>query len=268
MRIPKKVEDRFIKNLKNFQQVAEGHKARDVSEADTVTLIKDMLADLFGYDKYLELTSEQAIRGTFCDLAVKIDNKIKLLIEIKSAGVKLNDNHLKQALNYGVNQGIEWIVLTNSVEWKVYKVKFGQPVDFEEVTTFDILGLSAKKEEDKQRLFLLCREGMTSDAIETFHKHVQIFNKFTIAQIIRSDNVLNQIRKDLKKLFPEIKIDLEEIKFLIDEEVLKRELVDGDKVKDAEKRIKRAENKVSKLAINQVVGVDQLKANSITNPET
>jgi predicted type IV restriction endonuclease len=250
MRIPKRVEDRFSKTLKKYQIVAESHKARDVSEADTVTLIKDMLAEVFGYDKYQELTSEQAIRGTFCDLAVKLDGKIKLLIEIKSAGVKLNDNHLRQALNYGVNEGIEWIVLTNSVEWKVYKVIFGQPVDFEEITSFDILNVSAKSEEDKQKLFLLCREGMSSDAIETFHEHIQIFNKFTISQIIRSESVLSQIKKDLRRLFPEVKIDVDDLKIIIEEEVLKRELIDGEKVIEAEKQIKKASNKLIKKEVS------------------
>jgi hypothetical protein len=44
-------------------------KDRDVSEADTVTIVKDLLAEVFGYDKYAELTGEFAIRGTYCDLA-------------------------------------------------------------------------------------------------------------------------------------------------------------------------------------------------------
>jgi hypothetical protein len=28
---------------------------------------------VFGFDKYSEITSEQAIRGTFCDLAVPLE---------------------------------------------------------------------------------------------------------------------------------------------------------------------------------------------------
>ncbi len=87
MTISKKVADRITQNLKKFQTIAASHKAKDVSEADTVTLVKDMLAKIFGYDKYEELTSEQQIRGTYCDLAVKIDGKIKFLIEVKAAGI-------------------------------------------------------------------------------------------------------------------------------------------------------------------------------------
>lgn len=90
LKIPKKVTDRISSNLKTYQNVASSHKSKDVSEADTVTLVKDILAYCFGFDKYQELTSEQQIRGTFCDLAVEIDSKIKYLIEVKAAGVNLN----------------------------------------------------------------------------------------------------------------------------------------------------------------------------------
>lgn len=56
--------------LKRYQPIVRKLKERDISEADTVTVIKDMLCDISGYDKYTELTSEQQIRGTFCDLAI------------------------------------------------------------------------------------------------------------------------------------------------------------------------------------------------------
>ena len=89
MKIHKKVLDRWPAALKTFSAIAQSHKTKDVSEADTVTLVKDMLADMFGFDKYNELTSEQQIRGTFCDLAVKIDGKVRCLIEVKAAALSL-----------------------------------------------------------------------------------------------------------------------------------------------------------------------------------
>ena len=82
--IPKKVSERLITGIKRYQPILAAAKARDVGETDTVTIIKDMLADVFGYDKYSELTSEYAIRGTFCDLAIKLDGKLSTLIEVKA----------------------------------------------------------------------------------------------------------------------------------------------------------------------------------------
>jgi hypothetical protein len=246
LKIPKKTAENLQQKIKKFQPIVTGIKARDVSEADTVTVIKDILAELFGYDKYLELTSEQQIRGTFCDLAVKIDGKIKYLIEVKAAGTDLNESHLRQAINYGSNEGIEWVVLSNASDWRLYRIKFGQPVEFEEVTAFNLIEANHKNEDDLQKLFLLCRDGIVTDAMSTFHNHAQILNKYTVAQIINSEPVISVVRRELRKLFPDQKIDQENIASLIINEVLKRDVAEGDKAKEAQQRIKRAANKLNK----------------------
>ncbi|MDQ8036761.1 MAG: type I restriction enzyme HsdR N-terminal domain-containing protein [Pedobacter sp.] len=248
MKIPKKVIDRLTANIKTFQAVAQSHRERDVSEADTVTLIKDVMAVCFGYDKYTELTSEQQIKGTYCDLAVKIEGKIKYLIEVKAAGVNLNESHLRQAINYGVTQGIEWIVLTNSIEWRLYRIKFGQPVEHEEISSFSLVNINIRNEEDQKKVFLLCREGLSSDAMDEYHQHMQIFNKFTVAQVIITDPVVSAIRKELKRLFPDVKIDHEHISDILSNDVLKREVIEGDKVKETQQKIKRINAKLEKLS--------------------
>jgi hypothetical protein len=61
-KIPAKVEMRMKDALKRFKPIVEQAKARDVGEADTSTLVKDILSDLFGYDKYSEITAEQQIK--------------------------------------------------------------------------------------------------------------------------------------------------------------------------------------------------------------
>src|SRR5437762_1976962 len=100
MAITKKMTERVQSSLKRFVPVLAARRDRDVSEADTVTLVKDMLSEVFGYDKYAELTSEHAIRGTYCDLAVQFDGKLQLLIEIKAIGSTLQERHIKQAIDY------------------------------------------------------------------------------------------------------------------------------------------------------------------------
>lgn len=248
MKIHKKVGDRFVSTLKIYQAIAIAHKNRDVSEADTVTLIKDILADVFGYNKYTELTSEQQIRGTYCDLAVKIDGQIKYLIEVKSAGIALNDSHLRQAINYAANQGIEWVVLTNAIDWRLYRVKFGQPIDFDLVSAFELPTINPRNTDDQAKMFLLCREGITSDAMGAYHQHAQLFNKFTIAQFVMSEPVASVIRRELRRLFPDLRVDVEQITDILANDVLKREVIEGDKVKEAQQRIKKATTKSMKVA--------------------
>jgi hypothetical protein len=246
IKIPKKVLDRFSKDLKKFQSVAISHKTKDVSEADTVTLVKDILSNIFGYDKYEELTSEQMIRGTYCDLAVKIEGKVKYLIEVKGAAINLNNSHMQQAINYGVGHGIEWVALTNSLDWKLYRIKFSQPYEVEEVSSFNLSNINLKSEDDLNKLFLLCKEGITSDAMDVYHQHTQLVNKFVVAQIATSEPIVGAIRRELRRLFPDVKVEPEQILDILANEVLKRELMEGDKVKETQAKIKKATSKLAR----------------------
>lgn len=69
MALPNRVRERVIAGLKRLVPIVQQQRSRDVSEADTVTLVKDLLADVFGYDQYAEPASEHCIRGTYGDLA-------------------------------------------------------------------------------------------------------------------------------------------------------------------------------------------------------
>ena len=73
--IPNKVKDRLVAGIKRFQPILSSAKARDINESDTVTIVNDVLAYVLGYDKYSEITSEFVIRGTYVDLAIKIEGQ-------------------------------------------------------------------------------------------------------------------------------------------------------------------------------------------------
>lgn len=105
--VPYRVLDRLTSGLKRFQPILSAAKSRDAGEADTSTIVKDLLSDVFGYDKYTEITSEYLIKGTYCDLAVKLEGKLQLLIEVKAIGLDLKDAHTKQSVDYAANQGVD-----------------------------------------------------------------------------------------------------------------------------------------------------------------
>jgi hypothetical protein len=151
-KIPAKIQERFVAGLRRFQPVLDGARTRDVGEADTVTIVKDILGEVLGYDKYAEITSEYSIRGTYCDLAVKLDGKLSLLIEVKAAGLELKDPHVKQAVDYAANQGCEWVALTNGHCWIVYRVTFTKPIDHIVIADLNLATMSARKIEDLQLL--------------------------------------------------------------------------------------------------------------------
>jgi len=241
-KVPKKVADRFSKTVGRFQRVLSDAKDRDVNESDTVTIVTDLLSDVFGYDKYSDITSEQAIRGTYCDLAVKQDGKVKFLIEVKAIGLTLKENHLRQAVNYGANHGMPWVVLTNGLRWELYRIKFEQPIGHDVVCGFEFLDLAPRKPETHETLYLLSKEGLSKSTMESFHERVQVVNRFVIGALIASDPVLGVIRRELKRLAPDSRVTTEELRqFLPD--VLKRELLDGDSAEQARKRVNRASSR-------------------------
>lgn len=238
--IPVKVQTRIKEALKRFKPVIEQAKARDIGEADTSTLVKDILADLFGYDKYTEITAEFQIKSTYCDLALRVDGKLALLIEVKAIGLELKETYVKQAVDYAANQGIEWVILTNAITWQVYKIGFGKPISNDLLMTLNFLTLDPKSESDIQSLYLLSREAQGKSLLDEYHEQKQALSKYCIGALLLSDPVLTVVRRELKRLSPDVKIELEEIQTVVSQEVIKRDLLEGEKAVEASKKIARA----------------------------
>ncbi len=245
-KLPKKFVERAAATLKKYQRIALAQQKADVAEADTVTLIKDVLADVFGYDKYDELTAEHQIKSTFCDLAIKIGGQLRLLIEVKSAGSTLSDNHLRQVIDYGAHQGIHWVILTNAIEWRLVRIYVANQISHEEVCRIAFADLNPRNEDHLQAMFLFAKEGLTTDAMDAFHQHSQLFNKFTVSAIMRTEPVISVVRREIRRLFPDIKVGNENLALLIENEVIKRETIEGEKAKEAAGRIKKAVNKLER----------------------
>jgi hypothetical protein len=248
MAVPKKAEARLVAGLKRFQPILASARARDINEADTVTIVKDLLADLFGYDKYTEVTGEHAIRGTYCDLAVKIDGRLELLVEVKAIGLDPKDSHVKQVVDYAANQGVEWVILTNGARWRVYRVVFAKPIDQELVLEFDLTELSHRSGQHLEWLYLLSREAITRSALPDFHTQRQATSRFVLGAIVLSDAVVETVRRELRRMAPEVRIDLDQIRAALRGEVLKREVVEGDQADAARKKVQRAAGKALRAA--------------------
>ena len=245
-KISPKTSARLIDALKQFQPIVANAASRDVNESDTSIIVTDLLCYLFGYDKYSEITREYAIRGTYCDLAIKLADKPRVLIEVKAVGVELKAMHTKQAIDYAANLGLEWVILTNAATWKVYKVVFGQPIDATELYTFNISDLSHRNTQDIEKLFLLAKEGFTSSALEDFSTQIAAVNRFTIATLLTNESTLKSLRRDLQRIYPDVKVTTEEISMILLQDILKREVIDSDEAKETAKRIHRTINRIEK----------------------
>lgn len=241
--IPSKAADRIRTQLKRFQPILQAAKTRDVNESDTVVIVTDLLQYVFGYDKYTEITSEHMIRGTFCDLAIKLDGALAFLLEVKSIGTELRDNHVKQAIDYAANQGTEWVGLTNGHVWRVYKVTFSKPIEFEVIVDVDLLALNPRDVPTIELLGLLAKEGWQRAGLAEHAAHREVLSKYTLAAVILSETVIDVMRRELRRIAPETKITEVELRDSLQADVLKREVLEGDKAKIAARNVARAGNR-------------------------
>ena len=241
--VPKKVAERLAAGIKRFQPVLSVSRSRDDGEADTVMIVTDMLAEVFGYDKYSEVTAEFSIRGTYCDLATKLDGVLQLLIEVKAIGIDLKEQHVKQAIDYAANQGVDWVILTNGVQWRIYHVEFTKPINQELLIDIDFCSLNPRSAADIESVFLLTKEGWSKSVLGDYQTQKQALSRFFLGALLVSDPVLNVIRRELRRVSPDVSIETDQICNVLTNEVIKREVLDGEQAETAKRKIARSANK-------------------------
>jgi type I restriction-modification system DNA methylase subunit len=78
------------------------------------------LLRLLGYDDQKDMDFEHNIRNKRADIALMFEGKPKLIVETKDLDEDL-DNHIKKAVDYALDKGVDWVILTNGIEIRLYK---------------------------------------------------------------------------------------------------------------------------------------------------
>ena len=201
-----------------------------------------------GFDKYSEITTEFAIRGTYCDVAIKLGgvSKPSILVEIKAIGIPPEEKHIKQAIDYAANQGVEWVMLSTAVRWILYKVVFGKPIGQEEVLSFNFLELDPKKNDSLCSLYSLSKDGWSKELPAQIQAEKEVLNRFNLGALLLSEPILDCMRRELRRLAPEVRTENETLGKILETEIIKREVLEGEKAEAAVRRISRHLNKVKK----------------------
>jgi hypothetical protein len=248
MSVSNRIRDRIVAGLKRMLPIISQQKTRDVSEADTVTLVKDLMSDVFGYDKYTELTSEHSIRGTFCDLAIRVEEKLVELVEIKAIGIALEDRHVKQGIDYAANQGVEWVILTNGITWRLYHVIFAKPIDKQLILEIDLLAIDPKQDADLEKLYFFTKEGLIKGAPAELRDRQDASSRYMIAALLlNNDSIISTIKRELRRVV-DVAVDEEVILGVLRSEVIKRETLEGPAAEQAAKRVTRREDRPLRAA--------------------
>jgi predicted type IV restriction endonuclease len=248
MAVSAKVSARISAQLKKYQSILKAAQKRDISEADTVTIITDILADIFGYDKYKDVSSEHAIRGTYVDLVVTVDEKKRFLIEAKAINFELKDGHVKQAVDYAANEGISWVVLSNGAVWRLYNIKFSKPIDKILVFEIDMSSCDPKDDDVLCCLGNLSSEGYSKDSLADLLSEKQTSSKYTLTAILRSDAMIEALRKEIRRLSG-LRLDSDYLSSMLEDEILKRELIDSDEGNNAVAYVKKLQKAFDKSRV-------------------
>jgi type I restriction-modification system DNA methylase subunit len=140
----------FLKTYKDHlaQGLFEGQK-----EANTEKYI-EMLFENLGWDRLTELERQHNIEAGEVDYSVNIDGNPQFLIEVKKHHETL-DRHKTQALDYAVQAGLKYVILTNLREIRGYyspyrlesedKVSLFAPIEIDKIESrFEDLWLFSK----------------------------------------------------------------------------------------------------------------------------
>ena len=85
---------------------------------------------------------------------------------------------------------------------------------------------------------------MLKSGLYAYHDQIQATNKFYLGAIILSDSVLEAIRRELRRITPDVKVPIEDLRNVLIQDVLKREVIEGEKADIAKKKVHKVARKL------------------------
>jgi hypothetical protein len=176
------------------------NKSMELDESGTRLMINSFLTDVLGYEPIEEVKTEYMIRGTYADYVVQIKGVQHFLVEVKALSLQLSANHLRQATNYGANEGIDFILLTNGKSFDFYKVLFNQPIEIKKIFSIDLSTTDSVKQ-GIDYLQFLHRDSVTHKGLDFLWNKTMALNPEYIAGLLYDPKVINFVKKTLKDKF-------------------------------------------------------------------
>lgn len=177
-----------------------------ISEQDTKRILITPAVEALGWDildidevrnEYRHNSADNPV-----DYALFLNRSPVLFIEAKPLGHSLDDRKwIVQTINYANAAGVDWCVLTNGAEWRIYKVHAQVEADRKLFTAVTIEAPEAL--DDAVRvLTLLSRDNMRAHAIDELWQawHVDRQVQAALEQTFQDDAFAALIRKRVPQL--------------------------------------------------------------------
>jgi hypothetical protein len=211
--------DKLRAGIKKFSKPLSDLMARDANEGDTRLLVTDFLCEALGYDKYSDLTTEYRVKGEFADFGIRIDQQMVAFIEVKRVNTRLGEKHLRQVEMYAVNEGCEWVLLTNGHDWQVYHIGAGLPVTIDLALSVNLFSDDSPAQKINQ-FFHITRDSFRRRQIDLLWKAKRATSPKSLAAVMLAPAVVDAIRKELKRTTNQT-VSNDEIAKLLQETVIK-----------------------------------------------
>lgn len=237
-----KAKERIKKGFRRMSNIVAKGKEEQFKEADTRKIVSDVLHEYLGWDKFENITAEQMIGSRYADYVIKKGSDQIAVIEVKQIGMKLKETHLNQARLYAIDEGIDWIVLTNGDMWQVYRMDYKKKSP--ETTMVFNVAISDReiKPTKKAELFyLISEEAYRKNEIEDYYQRNVALSGENLASHILGEPVLNKIRLSIRASTGQKLTNAEIANALVDRLFIAS--VDEDCHDRAVKKIERIEKK-------------------------
>ena len=133
---------KFTQSIKEYKKKFLDKPLGELDESGTRLLINHFLTEMLGYETLSEVKTEYMIKGTYADYVIQVGGKRHFLVEVKALSLNLSSNHLRQSINYGANEGIDFVLLTNGKVFELYRVIFEKPISHELIFSLNLSDLS------------------------------------------------------------------------------------------------------------------------------
>ncbi len=233
--LTKAKQRQLFSSLKDYNRQFLKKANPDLDESGTRLMINSFLTEVLGYAPIEEIKTEYMIRGTYADYVIQLKGVRHFLIEVKAYGIDLSDKHLRQAINYGANEGIEWALLTNGRQFEFYKILFEKPISEKKVFSID-LSDSAKLKESVEMIQYMHKTSIVDKGLDLLWAKCVALDPKSVAGLLKNKPVLNFLKKALKKRFKH-KFSDDEISRSLDRIIY--EAIQLDDIKEVTLRKKR-----------------------------
>lgn len=175
---------------------------KELDESGTRIMINRFLSDVLGYKQLEEIKTEYMIKGTYADYVIQVNTKRHFLVEVKALSFQLSEKHLRQTVNYGANEGIEYALLTNGRDFEFYKILFERPISSRLIFSLDLSDATGLKNA-ASHLQHLHKESVVKNSFKPLWNKCEATDPYNIAGIMCSDAVLKCIKKLIRTRYNE-----------------------------------------------------------------